>query len=340
MRGKASILLALCLLLAGCSVATVQNRGDTYQITEREKLVIYTSHKEEVYGPIIREFEARTDIFVEVRQGGSLELFNEIAKKAGAQDCDVVFGGGVENYITYQDYLEAYRVPEEEMIDERYRCTGHRWTAFSVLPIVFIYNNKLVNPEAAPRSWSELLTERWKGRVAFADPAVSGSSYTALCTMIQAMGGDEDEILYSFMQVLDGHVSDDSGDVLEEVNSGSMLVGITLESTAREWISQGADLSFLYPEEGTSTVPDAAAIVQGAPHRENAQDFMDFIVSRDVQRLLVEQLFRQTIRVDIDGADTGTEDNTGVLSIDYDIVWAVRERDAILAKWAGLQKEP
>ncbi len=343
MKHKVRIVSALCLalagLLAGCAARAGAGKESGYQIAESEKLTIYTSHKKEVYEPIVREFEERTGIFVEVRQGGSLELFDQIAKSGAGESCDVIFGGGIENYIAYQDYLEAYRAAGEEMIEERYRCAGHKWTAFSVLPIVLIYNNKLVYPAAAPHSWEELLEEKWKGKVAFADPAASGSSYTALCTMIQALGEGEEQALERFSKVLDGHVSESSGDVLEEVNSGSMLVGVTLEDTARERISQGADLSFLYPEEGTSAVPDAAAIVKGARHRENARKFLDFAVSRDAQRFLSDTLFRQTVRTDIETADRGETGKNDMRVLDYDVVWAVREKNGILEEWARLQKD-
>lgn len=36
--------------------------------------MVYTSHKEEVYWPIIKEFEERTGIWVEVVSGGTNEL--------------------------------------------------------------------------------------------------------------------------------------------------------------------------------------------------------------------------------------------------------------------------
>lgn len=46
------------LLFTGCS----QTQEEIYQIPEDKKLVIYTSHKEDVYEPIIKEFEERTGI--------------------------------------------------------------------------------------------------------------------------------------------------------------------------------------------------------------------------------------------------------------------------------------
>lgn len=332
--GIINILLAISFLFSGCGRAA-ENEA-VYQIPEENKLIVYTSHKEEVYAPIIKEFEERTGIFVEVKQGGTLELFDEIVANEGNAPCDVMFGGGLENYVAYEEYLETYQVEAVEMLEERYRCESDKWTPFSILPIVFVYNNKLVYPAAAPRTWEELQTGRWKDKVAFADPSGSGSSYTALCTMIQASNGDEDAILQNFSEVLGGHISESSGAVLDEVNNGTRLVGITLEETARKRIAQGADLSITYPSEGTSAIPDGVAIIKGATHLENAQKFVEFTVSEDVQRLLVEEMYRKSIRTDIEEDAEDIEDQ--IKLIDYDIVWAAEERNVILEKWAALQE--
>ena len=56
------------LLFTGCS----QTQEEIYQIPEDKKLVIYTSHKEDVYEPIIKEFEERTGIFVELKAGDTI----------------------------------------------------------------------------------------------------------------------------------------------------------------------------------------------------------------------------------------------------------------------------
>ena len=73
-----SILLAL-LLLSGCASGAV-DAGTLPQPGSR--LVVYTSHKEEVYRPIIREFEERTGIWVELVTGGSNELLQQLEKEA------------------------------------------------------------------------------------------------------------------------------------------------------------------------------------------------------------------------------------------------------------------
>lgn len=64
------------LLLTGCS----QTQEEIYQIPEDKKLVIYTSHKEDVYEPIIKEFEERTGIFVELKAGDTIALLMNYSK--------------------------------------------------------------------------------------------------------------------------------------------------------------------------------------------------------------------------------------------------------------------
>ena len=96
-------------------------------------------------------------------------------------------------------------------------------------------------------------TDRWKGKIAFADPTKSGSSYTALCTMLQVSDQDAQKTLEDFTGALDGYLSPSSVAVLEEVNAGTRLVGITTEGMARQKILEGADITVIYPR--TAPVP-------------------------------------------------------------------------------------
>ena len=91
--GRRCLILALtALLLTGCAGSPGQSAA-TLAPAESDRVVIYTSHKEEVYGPIVKEFEARTGIWAEVVTGGTNELLARIAGEADAPVCDVIFGG-------------------------------------------------------------------------------------------------------------------------------------------------------------------------------------------------------------------------------------------------------
>ena len=114
---------------------------------------------------------------------------------------------------------------------------------------------------------------------------------------------------------------------------GSDWVGITLEETALQWIAAGEDLGMVYPSDGTSSVPDGSALVAGAPHRENAEKFLDFTVSLDVQQLLARQFYRRPVREDVETGKTLVPLSELKL-VDYDVEWASRERESLLMSWA------
>ena len=124
-----------------------------------------------------------------------------------------------------------------------------------------------------------------------------------------------------------------SGDVLTAVADGTYLVGITLEETAMKHLASGEDLAIVYPEEGTSCVPDATALVKGAPHKDNAQRFLDFTVSYEVQHMLSESSYRRSVRKDV-SAGKSLLPLDRISLVEYDVEWACRNRDVILSDWS------
>ena len=82
--GLAGILTIVALFISGCmgkiSAAGSKNRlqAEVPGIPEGKTLIVCTSHKTEVYEPIIREFEQRTGIWVDVRQGGTKAKLEKI----------------------------------------------------------------------------------------------------------------------------------------------------------------------------------------------------------------------------------------------------------------------
>lgn len=334
----AALLLAALCTLSGCAGGSAVDPAVSAP-AEDERLVIYTSHKEEVWRPIVREFEERTGIWVDVVTGGSNELLERVKWESEAPEADVMFGGGVDNLESYSEYFAPYVCAEHDRLAPQYCDEDNLWTPFSALPVVLIYNPKLVT-SGELTGWESLLSGEFRGKIAFADPAVSGSCYTALVTMLCALDAPREETLRRFAGNLDGRLLSGSGDILDSVADGTDRVGITLEETARKRINAGENLRMIYPVEGTSAVPDGCAVIRGAKHEKNAQKFIDFAVSHDVQTLLQQDEFsRRCVRTDIEPPAQLTRLDKLEL-LDYDVAWASGEHEAILELWQScLPKE-
>ncbi len=330
------ILFLLSGALTGCG-NSYSSQLSSFAPPEEKRLVIYTSHKEDVYGPIVEEFQARTGIWAEVVTGGTGELLDRIWKEKTSPQADVMFGGGVESLLAYASCFEPYLCSDVSRFKPGLVQGEGLYTPFSSLPFVLIYNTRLVTPGDLT-GWADLLDSRWKGRIAFADPAISGSSYTAAVTMLSALPGDRWENLSSFYANLDSIVLEDSGDVTGKVASGSLSIGITLEQTALTAMAQGAGIGIVYPEEGTSILPDATALIAGAAHRENALAFLEFVQGTDVQELVVNRFSRRSVRTDVaDRPDLPPIDTLTVIR--YNIADASALKEEFLQRWESLRKE-
>jgi len=334
MKKTILLCLILTLLLTACASSA---EPPAYAPKEEEKLVIYTSHKEEVYKPILREFEQRTGIWVEVVYGGTNELLEKIRAEKDNPKADVMFGGGVESLNSYRDCFRSYEAADSRNIRPLFSVSDHTWTPFSALPVVLIYNTKLVNPEHI-RQWQDLTRPEFQGKIAFADPSVSGSSFTALVTWLSVGRGSNSQKLEAFATALDGRQLSGSGEVVTAVADGTCFVGITLEETAVKHMAAGMDIGLVYPEEGTSCVPDGSALISGAPHGENAKRFLDFTVSRDVQQLLPQRFSRRSVREDVEPGESLIPLGEIPL-IDYDLAWASENQAELLSDWDFLRKE-
>lgn len=324
-------ILLVCVIVFGGLVLlfSLQDGKDDfsekYPFDEEKHLVVFTSHKKNIYEPIIAEFEERTGIWVEVVSGGTNELLERV-ESADEKGGDIFFGGGVDSLQAYADCFLSYEPKEIGSLQDTYVSADDKWTVFSGLPIVIIYNNKLVYSSNVPAGWDDLFLEKWKGKIAFADPRKSGTSYTALATMLQLFEEDDRATLRRFVHNLDGNISENSAAVLDDVISGKRLVGVTLEEIANKRISEGADIGIVYPIEGVTAVPDGCAILKGASNVENAKLFVDFIISYDVQNYIVDECYRRSVREDIEATPLGNE-------ISYDLLWASEHQGEVLEIW-------
>lgn len=323
---------AVMLLLSSCRGSArqqdIESLSEKYAVPGDRQLIVYTSHKEEVYMPIIREFEERTGIWVELHTGGTTQMFDEVRQVMPDSGCDIMFGGGIESYEASKDLFMPFEAKEKDVIDAAYVDPDNLFTAFTELPIVFVYNKKLVSYSEVPKSWEELFDERWKGQIAFADIHNSGTSYTILSTMSQLFDETPDTLVERFVAQLGGRILTSSGNVIPKVSDGEFLIGITLEETARKAMEQGGDISMLYPSDGTSAVPDGVAIVKNAPHSYNAGRFIDFVVGYDTQRYVEENFYRRSVRTDI--AHTGY----GVMKrMDFDLKESSSSMEEVFLIW-------
>jgi len=304
---------------------------------ETAELTLYYSHAADWTDPIIKEFQDRTGVKVNLVGAGTGELVSRIKAEKDNPLADLLWGGGSDSYQSIIDLLEPYEHKEMNSVYPETRDPTNRWHGTSIDPMVIIYNPKLVAPEDAPKGWADLINPKFKGKIAHADPAKSGSAFMALIIQLQAMGGDNEkgwQYTRDFVTNLSGKLIGSSSGTFKGVSDGEYSVGITYEEGGLKYQRAGADLKVVYPSEGSSKVPSPVAIVKGGKNLANARKFVDFVLSKEVQTRLGD-VNRRSVRKDI-VLPTDMVSNDKIGDIPYDTIWIAANKDRIMTQWKNL----
>ena len=301
-------------------------------------VVVYSPHDADPLNAGINGFmDAYPNVKVEVVAAGTGELLNRIKAESASPIADVLWGGGADSLAAFKDYFAPYVCANDDVIADAYKDADDLWIGESPLPMVIFYNKALLEKDGlpVPENWSDLLAPEWKGKIAYCLPSKSGSAYTQLVTMILGHGGKEDgwKFIADLYANLDGKIVDSSSKCHKMVKDGEFHVGLTLEKSAVQYANVNDEsVGFVYPQDGTSAVPDGVALVKGAPNEANAQLFIDYVTSLECQTSQMNDWGRRPVRSDIE-VSNGLPALSELVLVDYDFDWAATDKELIIEQF-------
>ncbi len=304
-------------------------------------VVVYSPHDASPLNDAVNEFKALyPEINVEVVAAGTGELLNRIKAESANPIADVLWGGGADSLAAFSDYFDPYESVHDEFIADAYKDANDLWIGESPLPMVIIYNKELIDEDGMeiPTGWNDLTSPEWFGKIAYTLPSKSGSAYTQLCTMLLGHGGKENgwQFIESLYKNLDGKVLDSSSKSHKLVADGEFHAGLTLEKAAV--LYEDPNIGFIYPQDGTSAVPDGVALVKNAPNKENAQLFIDYVLSKECQMRQASEFGRRPVRSDVP-VSTDIAPLDDIILVDYDFAWASSDKEMIIERFNDMMVE-
>src|SRR5699024_6918474 len=179
----------------------------------------------------------------------------------------------------------------------------------------------------------DLLNPALKGKISSGDPANSSSAFAQLTNMLLAKGGYESDEAWEYVKDLytniDGKISSSSSNVYKSVADGEMAVGLSYEDPVAKLIQDGANVEIVYPEEGSVFLPASAAIIKDAKNLENAQKFIDFIISQEIQNVLATTTTNRPVREDVEPSDA-MKKFSDINTIQEDMDYVSEHREEII----------
>jgi len=305
MAGRSTTGTTVILLILGWASAIMLAPTTPASAAE---LVIYSGRKESAIKPVVDLFERRTGAKVVLKIGKTSGLANEILQERQRPRADIFIAteAGVCEVLAREGVLDPYVPARGRSIPPEYKSSKGFWTGISGRARVILYNTGLVNDEEVPNSVLNLTDAKWKGKVAIAR-TLERTTLSWLGALVHVLGEAKakayiDGLLRNGLKVLP-----DNSDVWRGVGSGEFALGLTNSPNYHLALKAGLPVGVVYPDQGPSGMgslvnPNAVVIVKGARHLVLARRFVDFILSREAQAILVRHAFEIPL---VSGMDAG-----------------------------------
>jgi iron(III) transport system substrate-binding protein len=279
--------LALALLLVVAVVGVGCGRS------ERE-VVVYTSHDQVFSEPILRDFEQRTGIRVralyDTEETKSTGIALRLVAERDRPQADVFWANEPLRpvMLRQQGVLAPYRSPAADGIPARYRDPADHWTGFAARARVIVYNTTAIPASGAPRSVRDLTASRWKGRAGLANP-LFGTTTTQIAALWTLWGESETKRFLAAAKANDVRIVSSNGEARDLVAAGELAWAFTDTDDASVALEHGKPVGVVYPDQdgiGTLVMPNAVALITGAPHPDEARRLVDYLLSPEVEARL------------------------------------------------------
>lgn len=234
---------------------------------------------------------------------------------------DLFFGGGEPDFAgqarkgrfipldvfdTNPDLFGEGGVIPEIFTGERYYAADKVWVGTCMSQFGICYNPDFIKRlgVAPPERWQDLGKPVFAGSLVLTDPTKSGSVARTFELLVQgemqreraaggdiADGWDEGLRLIQRMGANARYFTDSASKIPQDVGQGNASSGMSIDFYGRSYASElltkdgKPRVVWIAPVGGTTMSADPIAILKGAPNVDIAQDFVEFCLTEEAQRL-------------------------------------------------------
>ena len=265
-----------CLTITGCG----KNAYEEFR--QEPDLVVYTPLTEDIYRPMIKEFEDRNGLWVEVHEELEEDIVEELRSSRENFPGDVILG------------VSAAMVEDNKPLFPEKR-------SFSASSFVIIYNTNIVIYNEIPENFSDLAEEKWKGKIGFLNPATS-TIYQDIEHFVQEESYQKYYLdMNLFHENVEGYYAESMEDIAEGVCDGKYSVGIVTKRKAEQLMAEGNDIAYRSLTTKDCLISNMTVTTLNNQRKAAADTFLDFTTSEDMRKYLTQYLNYESVQQNGEG---------------------------------------
>lgn len=301
-RGAFAVVVGMASVVALAPAASAEfDKEALIEGAKKEgKLVWYTGAPQALATAMLNAFHEKypfIDVSEYFRQSaGRLQARLMAEVDAGKTVADVLHSGDITQFVELEDLFATFESPEQAHYADSFKKPGV-WTAWRMTTLDFAYNPSVLSEEDAPKSWVDLTDPKYKGKIGLQD-STAGLMFLEWFLLKEALGddfwpkiGENDPVIFSgSVPIVDSMLR---GEIAINGNAPSYL----------NWqysIRDGAPYKPVTPTEGVPVALNPIAVMKDAPHPNAARLFVDWILSKEGQEIMVSQIGDYSPRDDVD----------------------------------------
>jgi len=268
-------ILATAFMLSGC--------------TKKKEIWIYTSLYKEVIAEMTPMLEkAVPGVKIQWYQGGSENIASKVSAElsAGKAKADLIL---TSDPFWYEELKEAgkllnYESPKAKNILRDFSDPANAYAAVRLPVMVIGYNSDAIQGNDLPKSWKDLTSPKFKGKIAMPSPMESGTAFMTAAMLSKKYGWD----IFKDLRKNEILAAGGNSTVINRLETKEKVVGIVLlENILKAW-GKGSPVRPIYPEDGAIPISSPTAIMKDTDSPEDAKRVYDWFFSDEAQQSIVK----------------------------------------------------
>ncbi|RXT08955.1 ABC transporter substrate-binding protein [Ammoniphilus sp. CFH 90114] len=277
--------------------------------------------------------EKYPDVKLTYVSGVSTDIVAKVKGQQASPQIDVAIIEGGEQEKGRQEGLweplTADMIPNLSRVPSDLAMTENSGVTVNFTPMGISYNSKVVQEKGlpVPTSWNDLARPELKGNITITD-VKSNFGRSALIMLSYANGGSEKDMEPGFkqMETIAGYIptfAKSAAQLQQDLQSETAAYTTWTMARSLTQKAAGLPLEFVFPQEGGNIVPNVGVMIKGAKHPEAAKEFLNMILTDEVQKLYATDLYYNPatdVELPADVAKTLEFDRSKVVNFDYEAI--------------------